>query len=131
MSYSDPIWIDWYSVAEPLNKLVPWLTVGLSVLWWVIYPVQPTGIYETWSLVLFLPGFIMGILSGLFYFLILQERIEAKNIDNTTLIWLLICFGLSLFTVGGVVMWVQFVLVEVLGDRPFWKLFTEKGYKYY
>ena len=130
MSYN-PIFSDWYSIAEPLNKLVPWLTIGLSALWWAVYPVQPTGIYVTWSLVLFLPGFVMGVLSGLFYFLILQEKIDNKNSDNATLIWLLICLGLSLFTVGGVVMWVQFVLVGVVGDRPFWKLFTEQGVKYY
>ncbi len=130
MSYDNPIWMDWYSVAEPLNKLVPWLTFGLSALWWAVIPVKPTG-YVSWSLVSFLPGFIMGILSGLFYYLILQERIELKNIDNQTLIWLLICLGLSLFTVGGVVMWVQFLLVGILGDRPVWKLFTEKGVKYY
>ena len=130
MSYSEAIWSDWYSVAEPLNKLTPWLTFGLSVLWWVLIPIQPLG-YNSYLLAAYLPGFIMGVLAGLFYLLILQEKIEMRNLDNPTLIWLIICFALSIPTLGGVFIWVQFLLVGILGDRPVWKLFTEKGYRAY
>ena len=127
---ANAIWDDWYSVAEPLNKLTPWLTFAISVLWWVLIPAKPIG-YISYQLVQFLPGFICGILAGLFYLLVLQEKIEARNFENSTLIWLLICFGLSLFTLGGIFIWIQFLLAGILSERPFWKLFTERGYRYY
>ncbi|TFG04725.1 MAG: hypothetical protein EU536_03930 [Promethearchaeota archaeon] len=130
MSYGEAIWNDWYTIAEPINKLVPWCTFAISVLWYLLYPLRPNGIYNSGWLSTYLPGFIMAIFAGLFYFLILQERIEQKNLENATHIWLLIVFGLSLFSVGGIFIWVQFFMVGILSDRPFWRLFQEK-YRYY
>ncbi|MHA1263699.1 MAG: hypothetical protein ACTSRS_00535 [Candidatus Helarchaeota archaeon] len=130
MTYNEAIWSEWFSVAEPLNRFVPWCTFIISVLWYLIYPIAPTGEYRIIFLTIYLPGFVMGILAGIFYLTILRDKIEARNLENSTLIWLLICFGLSLFTLGGIFIWIQFLLVGILSDRPIWKLFQEK-YRYY
>ncbi|NVM54312.1 MAG: hypothetical protein HWN66_11475 [Candidatus Helarchaeota archaeon] len=129
MVSGDAIWEDWYSVAGPLNKLTAWFTFGLSVLWWALFPAKPGG-YLTDLLVRYLPGFICGILAGMFYLIILQEKIESQNLDKEMHIWLWICFVLSWFTLGGIFIWVQFALVGVLSDRPFWRVLREK-YHYY
>ncbi len=131
MGHGEAIWGDWYSVAEPLNKYTAWLTFGISILWWALFPIQSNGTYIAYYLVRYLPGLIMGLLAGFFYMIILKGKIEMRNLENPTLIWLIICFVLSIPTLGGIFIWVQFVLVGILSDRPVWKLITERGYRYY
>lgn len=123
------IWDEWYSVAEPLNKLTAWFTFVLSFLCWFLLPVQPNG-YNAYLLATNAWRYVLCLFGGLFYFLILQEKVEIRNLDKPTHIWLWICFVLSWFTVAGAFIWVQFIMVCILSDRPFWKVFHEQ-YSYY
>jgi len=130
LSHRDAIWNDWYSIAEPLNKLTTWLTLGLAILCWMLLPVKPTG-YNGFLLVSHAWRYILCILASIFYFVILKVKIEERNLENTTHIWLLICLILSVFTIAGVFIWAQFIMVGILSERPFWRVFSERGYRYY
>jgi hypothetical protein len=120
-----PIWDDWYSVAEPLNKFVGWVTIILSALWWLLSPIQKKGYNfhmlsnNTWR-------FVLGILAAVFYMLIVQKDVRERILSSTTHIWLWVCFVLSWFPgYGGVLIWVQFVMVGILSDIPFWEAFSD------
>ena len=118
-----PIWDDWYKVADPINKVAGWVTIILTIVWWGIIPLQKTG-YQFYLLPLLIPGLICGILAGIFYLLILQEKIAFHRLFAMTHIWLLVCFVLTLFAgFGGVLIWVQFIMVGILSDIPFWEAF--------
>ncbi len=121
-----PLWKGWYSVAEPINKFAGWATIGLSVLWWLLLiSVHPKHGIRTEALVNNLWRLILGILAGIFYLIILQRAVSERNLSSNTHVWLWICFVLSWFPGwGGVFIWVQFVLVGVLSDVPFWEAFT-------
>ena len=127
---SEAIFDGWYDIAGPLNKYVPWITFALSGLWWVLFPLTPLG-YNPYFLGLFAWCLVCAILSGFFYLIILQEKIENRDLSKPTHIWLLVCFGLSLFSLGGAFIWVQFAMVGVLSERPFWQALREGSYRYY
>lgn len=119
-----PIWDDWFKVADPVNKVAGWVTIILTIVWWGLAPFQRTGIYLPTLLPLLIPCLICGILAGIFYLLILQEKIAIHHLSAITHIWLLVCFVLSLFAgYGGVLIWVQFIMVGILSDNPFWEAF--------
>ena len=68
--------------------------------------------------------FILGILAGVFYLFVLQKAIAESELSSNTHVWLWICFVLSWFPGwGGVFIWVQFAMVGVLSDIPFWVAF--------
>jgi hypothetical protein len=130
LSYGEAIWNDWFSVAEPLNKLTTWLTLGLTILCWMLFPINPIG-YNGLLLVSHAWRYVLCIIASIFYFVVLKEKIEARNLENATHIWLLICLILSVFTIAGVFIWVQFIMVGILSDRPIWRVFSEQGVRYY
>ncbi|MFX1293396.1 MAG: hypothetical protein ACFFD2_00860 [Promethearchaeota archaeon] len=120
-----PIWDDWYSVAEPLNKFTGWVTILISFLWWFLSPIQRVGYNfntlsnNTWRL-------ILGILSAIFYIIVVQPNVKNEILTKTTHVWLWICFVLSWFPgYGGVLIWIEFVMVGILSDIPFWVAFSE------
>lgn len=118
-----PIWDDWYKVADPINKVAGWVTIILTIVWWGIIPLQKTG-YQFYLLPLLIPGLICGILAGIFYLLILQEKIAMHRLFAMTHVWLIVCFVLTWFAgFGGVLIWVQFIMVGILSDIPFWEAF--------
>lgn len=132
MSYNQAIWNDWYTVAGPLNKLVAYLTFGFTVLWWVLTPLSPAGysasvlLWNTWRLA-------FGLVAGIFYLLIVQKAVEERTLTKEMHVWLLICFVLSIFPFyGGIFIWVQFIMVGILSEVPFWRALRESsGYRYY
>lgn len=130
MSYGKAIWDDWFIVAGPLNKFTVAVTIGLSFLWWALAPITITG-YYSFLLLQNLWRLIFVLFAGLFYWAILQKAIELRDLSKRTHIWLLICFVLSLFAVSGVLIWVQFVLVGILSDTPFWRALFQNRYRYY
>lgn len=131
MSYSQAIWNDWFIVAGPLNKVAGWLTIGLAFVWWALFPTLSTTVYDTNILLRNTWTLVFTILAGFFYLIILQKPIDAKDLSKSTHIWLLICLGLSVFSLGGVFIWVQFLLVGILSDVPFWRVLFEESVKYY
>lgn len=130
MSYGKAIWDDWFIVSGPLNKFTAWVTIGLSFLWWTLAPITHTG-YNSFLLFQNAWRLICVVLAGIFYMTILQMAVELRDLSKKTHIWLLICFGLSLFAVSGVFIWAQFVLVGILSDTPFWRALFPNRYRYY
>jgi len=130
MSYGKAIWDDWFIVAGPLNKIAGWISIGLSFLWWAVVPISRTG-YDSYLLFQYLWTLIFAIFAGFFYLAILQKAIGLRDLSKKIHIWLLICFGLSCFSVGGVLIWVQFLLVGILSDSPFWRVLFQNRYRYY
>lgn len=119
-----PIWSGWYGVAEPINRFAGWATMGLSFLWWILHPIQKKG-YNVDLLMQNLPILIVGIIAGILYLLILKKAILLRDLSSNTHVWLWIVFILSLFPgYGGVFIWIQFVMVGILSDIPFWIAFS-------
>ncbi len=119
-----PIWSGWYGVAEPINRFAGWATIGLSILWWLLFPIQKKG-YNVAVLGDSIWRLIFGIAAGVFYLLILQKAIAQRDLSSNTHVWLWICFVLSWFPgYGGVFIWVQFAMVGILSDIPFWEAFS-------
>ena len=123
MGQNYPYWNDWYKVAEPLNKIAGLLTIIFSVLWWVLNPIQHTG-YNTTLLVESIWRLVLGILAGIFYILFVHKAVEARILDSEMHIWLWVCFVLSWFPgIAGILIWIQFIMVGILSDIPFWEAF--------
>lgn len=119
-----PIWSGWYGVAEPINRFAAWATMGLSFLWWILQPIQKKG-YNVDLLMNNLPLLIVGIVAGILYLLVLQKAILQRDLSSNTHVWLWIVFILSWFPgYGGVFIWIQFIMVGVLSDIPFWIAFS-------
>ena len=118
-----PLWDGWFNVAGPINKFAGWVTIILTIVWWSLTPLQTQG-YQFALLPRLTPGLICGLLAGMFYLLVLQKYIAVKNLSATTHIWLWVCFVLSWFEgYGGVLIWIQFIMVGILSDIPFWEAF--------
>ena len=131
MSYSNAIWEDWFIVAGPSNKVAGWLTIALAFIWWALSPTLSTTGYDTAFLFRYTWALVFAVLAGFFYLVILQKPIEVKDLSKSTHIWLLICLVLSLFSVGGIFIWIQFLLVGILSDTPFWRVLFQGSAKYY
>jgi hypothetical protein len=125
LSYNEGIWSGWYTVAEPLNKVTAVLTWILTLLCWFLFPLKPSG-YNAYLLAAHAWRYICVLLAGTFYFMVLKKKIEIRDLTLGTHVWLWICFVLSWFSIAGVCIWVQFVMVGILSDQPFWKVFFEK-----
>lgn len=117
-----PIWRYWYKVAGPLNKFIPWLTFILAGLWFFLLPLHPIQGYRLDLMLGIIWRFILVVLAGIFYLIFLRSKIRVRDLSSDTHIWLIICFILSLFAgYSGIFIWIQFLLVGILSDVPFWE----------
>ncbi|NVM31907.1 MAG: hypothetical protein HWN65_23910 [Candidatus Helarchaeota archaeon] len=124
-----PLWNGWYGFAEPINKFAGWITIAFSIIWWLLFiDVHPKHGIRTGLLMDNLLRFIFGVLAGIFYLLVLQKAIAERDLSFNTHLWLWICFVLSWFPGwSGVFIWIQFAMVGVLSDIPFWVAFRSEN----
>ncbi len=118
-----PIWDKWYSIAGPVNKFIAFVIIGLAVLGWILsgfifgYFYAPL-LFASWNIV----SMILGVVAGILYLLMVMKPVTDKALTKTMHIVLLICevlCWLSWWPVGAF-MTLQFVMVGILSDKPFW-----------
>ncbi len=125
-----PIWEGWYSVARPINIILPWAIIGLSVVGWVLAGlVCVLGIctYTSGVLLIMLPYLIIGIVGAIIYLIGCYKAVANKELTKKMHIFLIIAEVLTWFGWywAGVLMTVQFVMVGILSDKPLWVAFSE------
>ena len=129
---SEALWEDWYKVAEPVNKFAAWVTIGLSVVVFFVYGLNPwyNPFTLQWVFSVSIYGIvaaIAGIMAGIFYFIFVQKSVANQDLTKMMHIWLLVCTGLACvayFWAGALII-LQFVMVGILSDKPFWVAFGE------
>ncbi|MFX1294188.1 MAG: hypothetical protein ACFFD2_04940 [Promethearchaeota archaeon] len=133
-----PYWEKWYSIAGPLNKFLAFLVIGLAVAAWLLWPLAcglgictyyAPALFWVWSLI----RLVCGILAGIFYLIFVLKPLANKDLTKQMHIWLIICTALC-WVVGtygwigyllGAIMSLQFVMVGILSDVPFWEAFSK------
>ena len=125
MSENKAIWDGWYSIAGPINKLVPWVTIGLGVVAWLYYSGAFFGF--VWALGLDIWILIFPVVAAILYLIFVQKAIADKDIGKKTQIWLLICtiVGVIGYFWAAALIVLQFVMVCILSDKPIWVAFGE------
>ncbi|NVM27286.1 MAG: hypothetical protein HWN65_00480 [Candidatus Helarchaeota archaeon] len=123
---NEAIYDGWYGVAEPVNKFVAFVTMGLGVLAYLVYTAPLARIWPTlWVRNIWI--LIFPVVGGILYLIMVQKSVADKDLNKKMHIWLLICTGVScvgyLWAAG--LMILQFVMVGILSDKPFWKAFGE------
>jgi len=123
MSEEKAIWEGWYDVAKVLNPLVPWITIGLGVVAWIVYTAP------FW----FLLGFTIWILifpvvAAILYLIFVQKKVADKDLSKMTHIWLIICLAVGIigpYVFQDALIIFMFVMVSILSEKPIWKAFGE------
>ena len=125
-------------VAKILNWIAPLANIGLAFLWLIAIPAYagPTDPFS--NLFNFgqsrVTGIIIGymivqILSGVIYFIPKLGPFQGVK-DDDIYVWpehimLIVCASMASFTswywIGGGIMWLQFLMVSILGSNPIWE----------
>ncbi|MHA1265276.1 MAG: hypothetical protein ACTSRS_08600 [Candidatus Helarchaeota archaeon] len=124
---SEAIYDGWYSIAEPVNKFVAFVTMGLGVLAWLYYSWILSWAFGPSAYGLSIWILIFPVLGGIFYLIFVQKAVAEKDLNKKMHIWLLISTGLSCvgyLWVGGLML-LQFIMVGILSEKPFWAAFGE------
>ncbi|HUX99558.1 MAG TPA: hypothetical protein VMV49_08400 [Candidatus Deferrimicrobium sp.] len=119
---SEAIWDGWWGIAEPLNKFIVWISIGLVVLGWLVGSLfyGPLLIWNLWRL-------IVGIVGCILYLIFVMKPLADKDLNAKVHIFLIVavvCCEIASYW-AGLVMIFQFVLVSILSDKPIWKAFSE------
>lgn len=127
---SEAIWENWYDVAKPVNSFLAWAVIGLSLLGWLIPAIRVRGLgpyYVRMALRLGLFKMILGVAAGILYFIMCFKAVKDKDLTVKMHVVLMICTGLSWvawWPIGALVT-LQFVMVGILSDVPFWEAFSK------
>jgi hypothetical protein len=114
---SEALWDGWWGIAEPLNKFIVWISLGLVVLGWLV----GAWWYGPW-LILTLWRLIVGIVGCILYLVLAMKPIADKDLNikvHIILIVAVVCCEIASYW-AGLVMILQFVLVSILSDNPIW-----------
>ena len=124
-----PIWDGWFSVAEPFNKFVHWVCLGIICLVRIITiarlaPFLPFSASAIAGQVVWL---IIGVVGCILYLIMCMKPIGDKDLNKKMHIFLIVVTVLVYLGSywAGLVMTVQFVMVGILSDVPFWESFSE------
>ena len=122
-----PYWDGWWSVAEPVNKFLPYAVLGLAVVGFIVRSlfcfIVCVFVVTAWGVI----AMIFGILAGVFYLIMVMKPLKDKDLSKKMHIWLLVCTGLSWVSWWpiGILVTLQFVMVGILSDVPFWEAFSK------
>ncbi|NVM54836.1 MAG: hypothetical protein HWN66_14125 [Candidatus Helarchaeota archaeon] len=127
---SYPLWDKWHDVAKPVNTFISWAIIGLSLLGWVLPALAVRGwgsYYVRLALRLGLVWMILGVTAGILYFIFCYKAVKDKDLTALMHVILIICevlCWLAWWPVGAF-MTLQFVMVGILSDVPFWDAFSK------
>jgi hypothetical protein len=127
MGTSEAIWDGWYSVAGPVNKFAAYVTMGLGVLAWLYYAWVMRFAYGALAYVLTIWILIFPVVGGILYLVFVQKAVADQDLSKKMHIWLIVAMVVSCvgYFYAGAVMILQFVMVGILSDKPFWVAFGE------
>ncbi len=122
-----PLWDGWYSIAGPVNKFIAYAIIGLAVVGFILSSLACVPflgcifVISTWGIV----AMILGVVAGILYLIQVMKPVKDKDLTKTMHIFLWVCevlCWLSWWPVGAL-MTLQFVMVGILSDVPFWEAF--------
>lgn len=126
---NEAIWDGWFSVAEPLNKFIVWIVIAIVALVNIITIVLaiPALPWTTSTIVVAIIYLCCGIAGAILYLLMIQKNVAEKDLNKKMYIFFFVV--LVLVFIGsywaGLVMALQFVMVGILSEKPFWVAFQE------
>ena len=114
---TEALWDGWFSVAEPVNKFIVWVSIGLVVLGWAAgcWFWGPCMIWRLWRL-------IVGIVGCILYLIFVMKPVADKDLNIKVHIFLIVavvCCEMASYW-AGLLMILQFVMVSILSDNPIW-----------
>ncbi|MHA1359424.1 MAG: hypothetical protein ACTSRC_15020 [Candidatus Helarchaeota archaeon] len=127
-----PFYEGWWKWAEPINKFLVWATLGLVIAAWALSGlgcIPGYCIFFPSLLVRNLWRLILSIVGVIIYLIMTYKPLKNKDLTKKMHIGLLITFVLvevvSYWWWAGLLVTLQFVMVGILSDRPFWVAFSE------